>query len=154
MQNLRQLQINQQQQSLQAATSGNIIFVSQPRGAQKRQHSLYLHMGLQAVKGKELRPSLTLLSGSTIACRDKVCKYNSGITKPDDVSSSCSHNTAHYRHGLAVNLNVQNLLYNYTNTHRGKHTNLVFQSSSDFERFLRAVLCFSSSLFFSSLARS
>jgi len=43
---------------------------------------------------------------------------------------------------------------NHKHTHRRKHTNLVFQSSSDFERFLRAVLCFSSSLFFSSLARS
>lgn len=37
---------------------------------------------------------------------------------------------------------------------RTRQTHLVFHSSSDLDRFLRAALCFSSSLFFSSLARS
>lgn len=36
----------------------------------------------------------------------------------------------------------------------GQHTHLVFHSSVDLLRFFRAALCFSSSLFFSALARS
>lgn len=43
-----------------------------------------------------------------------------------------------------------------TDSKQGKETltHLVFQSSSDLAQLLRAALCFSSSLFFSSLAKS
>lgn len=126
--------------------------MSEPRSAQRRQQFVFAHGCASSEERNQeqawhfplevLHPAVTESANTTAAVPDRMLS----------VCSSCSlHVTSRDCH-LTWMFQAFTLLR--THTHRGKGTNLVFQSSSDFERFLRAVLCFSSSLFFSSLARS
>lgn len=121
--NLRQLQINQQQQSLQAAVRGDIFVVSEPRSAQRRQHTLYLHMGVQAVReGTESKADASLwkrhiLPGPSLQTQQRHCqtwRCLSALLHADTTLTAC------HQWRLSLNLNAQSL-YLTTHTQRRGH---------------------------------